>query len=84
MQESEWNIALNMYINLKAIKGPEQKICKMSGHTYILSDYFYSFGLSTEAAMLEGLVEMLHTLQLVGLNQMLTVVHLPLSGKIII
>jgi hypothetical protein len=42
------------------------------------------FGLSTEVTMLEGLVETLLTPQLVGLNQMSTVVHLLLSGEIII
>jgi hypothetical protein len=45
---------------------------------------FYSSGLSTEATMLEGLVQMVHTLQPVWLNQLSTVVHLPLSGKTII
>jgi hypothetical protein len=73
-----------VYINLKAIKGPEQKIFTLSRYTNILFDYSYSFGLSTEAAMLEGLVEMVHTPQLAGSNKMSTVVHLPLSGKIII
>lgn len=82
--ENKWNIAFNVYINLKAINGPEQKICTMSGYAYVLSDYFYSFGLSTEAAILEGLVQILHTPQPVGQNQMSTVEHRPLSGKIII